>query len=146
VTGPSSLFVYGTLMPGRLRWPLLEPYAIAHRPADVPGTIYDSGRGWPVAKFFATTDTAKLFATTDTAKFFAPAAACVPGVLVEVDPLSLAECLEIIDEVEDTATDLLRRVVVTTTVGARAWAYHYPHVTAGFVPISRWDVDPAHER
>ena len=34
---PPRLFVYGTLQPGRLRWPFLEPFAGGHRPADVVG-------------------------------------------------------------------------------------------------------------
>ena len=47
---PPCLFVYGTLQPGRLRWPFLEPFAIGHRPADVYGELFDSGYGWPVAR------------------------------------------------------------------------------------------------
>jgi hypothetical protein len=38
---PPRLFVYGTLQPGRLRWPALAPYAAGHRPAAVPGRLYD---------------------------------------------------------------------------------------------------------
>ena len=48
---PPRLFVYGTLQPGRLRWPFLEPFALAHRPATVAGRLYDSGKGWPAAVF-----------------------------------------------------------------------------------------------
>ena len=46
---PPCLFVYGTLQPGHLRWPFLEPFAIGHGPADVYGQLFDSGDGWPVA-------------------------------------------------------------------------------------------------
>jgi gamma-glutamylcyclotransferase (GGCT)/AIG2-like uncharacterized protein YtfP len=117
------LFVYGTLMPGRLRWPLLQPFARVHRAAAVPGTIYDSGQGWPVA----------VFANGDSA-----GGTLVPGVLVELDPGRLDEALPVIDEVEDTAIDKLRRIVVTTTDGVTAWAYHHPSPVDGLTPIECW--------
>jgi gamma-glutamylcyclotransferase (GGCT)/AIG2-like uncharacterized protein YtfP len=116
---PPRLFVYGTLMPGRLRWPILERFAIASREALVPGTIYDSGEGWPVA----------VFADLDDV---------VPGVLVDLDPSSLEDALPILDDVEDTATDKLRRIVVTTTEGDAAWAYHHPAEVVGLARIESW--------
>jgi len=115
---PPRLFVYGTLMPGRLRWPLLEPFAAAHRAASVPGAIYDSGEGWPIAAF-------------------ADGEQTVPGVLVDLDPAQLDAALPLLDEVEDTATDKLRRIVVTTTDGATAWAYHH-HPVEGLPQIDAW--------
>jgi gamma-glutamylcyclotransferase (GGCT)/AIG2-like uncharacterized protein YtfP len=114
-----QVFVYGTLMPGRLRWPTLERYAVMARSAEVPGALYDSGNGWPVA----------VFGSGD---------AVIPGVLVELDPGQVDEALPVLDDVEDTATDLLRRIVVTTTDGERAWAYHWPHDVARMRRIDRW--------
>jgi gamma-glutamylcyclotransferase (GGCT)/AIG2-like uncharacterized protein YtfP len=122
---PPRLFVYGTLQPDRLRWPLLEPYATGHRPATVPGTLYDSGNGWPVVDFAARDHD-------------------VPGVLVDLDPGSLDEALGLLDHVEGTVTDLLRRIVVTTRDGLSAWAYHWPGATSGMRRIDRWD--PTDER
>ena len=116
---PPRVFVYGTLMPGRLRWALLQPFAGASRDAEVPGTIYDSGEGWPVA-------------------VFADGEAVVPGVLVDLDPDQLATALPLLDDVEDAATDKLRRIVVTTTDGATAWAYHHPHAVDGMTQIEAW--------
>lgn len=113
------LFVYGTLQPGRLRWPLLAPFAVGHRPADVRGTIYDTGYGWPVA-------------------VFAPSDHCVPGTLVDLDRERLDEALGVLDDVEATATDLLRRIAVTTTDGDLAWTYHCDHPTDAMVRIARW--------
>jgi gamma-glutamylcyclotransferase (GGCT)/AIG2-like uncharacterized protein YtfP len=113
------LFVYGTLMPGRLRWPILEPFATAYRDATVPGTIYDSREGWPVA-------------------VFAEGTATVPGVLVDLDPAWVTTALPILDDVEDTATDKLRRIVIATTDGARAWAYHHHHPVDGLRRIGSW--------
>ena len=48
------------------------------------------------------------------------------------------EALPILDEVEDTATDTLRRIEVMTIDGVPAWAYHYTHSTERFVRIDRW--------
>jgi gamma-glutamylcyclotransferase (GGCT)/AIG2-like uncharacterized protein YtfP len=116
---PPRLFVYGTLMPGRLRWPILERFAVASRDARVPGTIYDSAEGWPVA----------VFADRDEV---------VPGVLVDLDPSTLDQALQILDDVEDTATDTLRRIIVTTTEGDAAWAYHHPAEVVGLERIDAW--------
>ena len=125
----SCLFVYGTLMPQRLRWPFLAPFAVGHRPAIVPGAIFDSGRGWPVAVF---TDADALAPGG-----MAPGS-MVPGVLVDLDPLRLDEALAILDGVEGTATDTLRRIVVSTTDGATAWAYHCSKPVDGMSQIESW--------
>lgn len=122
---PARLFVYGTLQPGRLRWPTLERYAEGHRPASVPGRIYDAGYGWPVADFERSD-------------------AQVPGTLVDLDRRRLDEALLVLDEVEATATDLLGRILITTTDGERAWTYHCHRVLAGFTQIERWDSPVEH--
>ena len=72
---PPRLFVYGTLQPGRLRWPFLEPFALGHRPATLAGLLYDTGQGWPAATF-------------DGAGHHV-----VPGTLVELDPERADEAL-----------------------------------------------------
>ena len=117
---PPRLFAYGTLQPGRLRWWFLAPFAVGHRAAEVAGRIYDSGYGWPVATFGATTE-------------------LVPGTVIDLDAARADEAIELLDEVEATATDLLRRIVVTTTSGEQAWAYHCDRPTAGMVQIAEWD-------
>jgi len=114
------LFVYGTLQPGHLRWPFLEPFATGCRPASVPGRIYDAGCGWPVADFGWSDE-------------------YVPGTLIHLDQRRIDEALVVLDEVEATATELLRRIVVTTTDGERAWTYHCDKVVDGFTLIERWD-------
>lgn len=45
------LFVYGTLMPGHLRWPLIERYVADARPAAVAGRLFDTGHDFPAATF-----------------------------------------------------------------------------------------------
>ena len=118
--GPNRLFVYGTLQPGRLRWPFLEPFAIGHRPAHVYGELFDSGYGWPVARLGTS--------VVDR----------VPGTLVDLDPERADEALAVMDDVEATATDLLARVTVTTIDGRAAWAYHCAAPEPGMTRISRW--------
>lgn len=113
------LFVYGTLQPGRLRWPFLAPYTTGHRPALAAGRIYDTGNGWPVA----------VFGTSEH---------LVPGTVVDLDSPRVDEALSVLDDVEATATDLLRRVVVTTTAGVRAWTYHCDELPPGATRIARW--------
>ena len=115
----TCLFAYGTLQPGRLRWPLLEPFVARHRAAHARGRIYDSGAGWPVT-------------------VFEDAADPVPGTIMELDRQRLDELLVMLDDVETTATGLLTRIVVTTTAGETAWAYHWSGSTSGMTPIARW--------
>jgi gamma-glutamylcyclotransferase (GGCT)/AIG2-like uncharacterized protein YtfP len=117
---PPRLFVYGTLQPGRLRWPFLEPFVVGHGPATVPGRLYDSGFGWPVATFDAIEP------------------ALVPGTLVDLDPERADEALAVMDDVEATATDLLARVAVTTVDGDAAWTYHCAAPEPGMVRIPSW--------
>ena len=113
------LFAYGTLQPDRLRWPYLAPCVVGFRPAFVDGTLYDTGAGWPVATFGRSGHR-------------------VPGTLVDLDPTLLAEALGVLDDVESTATNVLRRIVVTTTAGDRAWTYHCDRPTDEMVRIPRW--------
>jgi gamma-glutamylcyclotransferase (GGCT)/AIG2-like uncharacterized protein YtfP len=117
--GPPRLFAYGTLQPDRLRWSFVAPFALGHHPADVPGRLYDSGFGWPVAVF---DDGPTL----------------VPGTLIDLDPSRLVDALQILDEVEATATDLMARIEVTTSEGPLAWSYTCVGSTAGMTPIARW--------
>jgi gamma-glutamylcyclotransferase (GGCT)/AIG2-like uncharacterized protein YtfP len=117
------VFVYGTLMPGHLRWPLLGPHARAWREAEVPGTLYDTGHGYPAATFREGTT-------------------AVPGWLVDLRPGIDADVLRELDEVEGVASGLYDRVVVRATDGTEAWSYTWAGPTDAFTPIARW-VDPS---
>ena len=118
--GPAAVFVYGTLMPGRLRWPLNDLQATGHRAAAVPGRMLDTGQGWPAALFDDDT------ATT------------VPGVLVELRREWLADLLAELDLVEGVDTGHYERVLVTTADGAAAWAWSTLQDTSRFTPIDAW--------
>jgi hypothetical protein len=45
------LFVYGTTMPGHVRYPLIQEFVAETTPDRVSGQLFDSGLGYPVAKF-----------------------------------------------------------------------------------------------
>lgn len=95
----SALFVYGTLMPGHLRWPALRPYAVATERATVPGRLWDTGRGYPAARFGDAGDGGEI-----------------PGVLVAVEPERIAEAVAVLDRIEVEGV-LYRRVSVVTSAG-----------------------------
>ena len=102
----SHLFVYGTLQPGDVRWPLLAPYVADDGvPDTVAGRVYDTGRGYPAACFDE------------------------PGTILgrtyhwRTDRLD--EALAVIDEEESSVEGGYVRVAVTTASGRRAWAYEY---------------------
>jgi gamma-glutamylcyclotransferase (GGCT)/AIG2-like uncharacterized protein YtfP len=120
MSAPTSVFVYGTLMPGRLRWPLLERHCLGFRHAAVQGRLFDTGRGWPAAVFDE------------------HAATTVPGVLVELRSEGLDGLLAELDLVEGVDHGHYERIVVTTVDGARAWAWSTLQDTSRYTPIDAW--------
>ncbi|MEJ7801100.1 MAG: gamma-glutamylcyclotransferase family protein [Ilumatobacter sp.] len=100
------LFVYGTLRPGDVRWPMLEPFVDDEGVDDsAPGAVFDTGLDYPAAVFGGegrlTGRTYGLRADT-------------------VD-----EALRVLDIEEETVAGLYRRVEITTGNGLTAWAYEY---------------------
>jgi gamma-glutamylcyclotransferase (GGCT)/AIG2-like uncharacterized protein YtfP len=122
----TSLFVYGTLMPGRLRWGLLAAVAVASRPDTVAGRLYDTGEGWPAARFHRPLDAEPLEAGCE---------GSIPGWLIGVDPGALRSLLPVLDEVETG----FRRVRLRTGAGEEAWAYEVVERQAGWPAIDRWE-------
>jgi gamma-glutamylcyclotransferase (GGCT)/AIG2-like uncharacterized protein YtfP len=139
-----ALFVYGTLLPGHLRWRMLEPHQSSHGHARSCGQLYDTGNGWPAAVFDA--------------PGIAAGRPAVRGAIVRFPAGSLASLLPALDEMEgigpvpDGRIDpyVRRKVLVTTFVGGPgpdqylewAWAYHATSVGASWRPIDEW-VDQA---
>lgn len=100
------LFVYGTLRPGDVRWPLLEPFVADGGVDDtVGGQVFDTGLGYPAA----------VFGPTGT----------IVGRTYPLRTDRLDEALAVLDDEEDTVAGLYRRVEVVTGSGIRAWAYAY---------------------
>jgi len=126
-----ALFVYGTLMPGHLRWPMLAPHAISQRPATSPGTLYDTGNGWPAA----------VFGPADTAPD-------VPGWVVWVPRSRAGEVLRELDEMEgigappDPIVDPYVRRRVDIDASTQAWAYDATRIGPGWTVIDAWMDQP----
>lgn len=100
------LFVYGTLRPGQQRWQHLAPFVIDDGRSDsVNGALYDTGRGYPAARF--------------------DRSGSIHGMVYTLRAERLDECLHLLDEVEGAVIDLFHRVTVTTSSGLAAWAYEY---------------------
>lgn len=100
------LFVYGTLRPGDVRWSFLEPWVVDDGVDDaVPGSLYDTGLGYPAAIF--------------------DGRGTILGRTYELRRATLDEALAVIDEEEGTVSGLYHRVEVRTRTGIDAWAYSY---------------------
>lgn len=109
------LFVYGTLKPGRSRWPQLEPFiAPGTTPAEatVRGQLWDTGWGWP-------------------ALTVGPGS--VGGVLVALNATRIADAIPRLDEIEGVNSGLFERVQTWTIDGVACWLYRWPGATDGFV-------------
>ncbi|HEX7135725.1 MAG TPA: gamma-glutamylcyclotransferase family protein [Iamia sp.] len=117
------LFVYGTLMPGHLRWPVLEPHALSWRPAAVEGHLYDTGEGWPAA-------------------VFTPGGDLVKGWAVDLDPGVAEVVMAHLDEVEGVAHGLFHRVEVTLLDGEAVVAYELSTSPAALARIADWEGHP----
>ena len=109
---PAVLFAYGTLLPGEPRWGFLAPFALdAGTPAAVAGWLFDTGHGYPAARF--------AWEASDTT------APVIHGTAFAIDPTRLAEAWHVLDEVEGAVAGLYRRVTVRLVDGAVACAYEY---------------------
>jgi gamma-glutamylcyclotransferase (GGCT)/AIG2-like uncharacterized protein YtfP len=114
------VFVYGTLLPGEERWPLLAPFAVAWEAASVRGALFDTGYGYPALVLVLEGDTVGE----------------VPGVVVELDPERVDAAVRLLDRIEG-AGHLYRRVEVRTRVGP-AFTYEWLGGTDGMARIARW--------
>lgn len=102
----AHLFVYGTLRPGEVRWPILSPFVAGDGVDDtVTGTLHDSGLGYPAARFGG--------------------AGTIRGRVYPLAPERLATALAVLDDEEGSVAGAFRRVAVTTATGVIAWAYEY---------------------
>jgi gamma-glutamylcyclotransferase (GGCT)/AIG2-like uncharacterized protein YtfP len=115
----TDLFVYGTLRPGQLRWPFLEPFVTDEgHDESVAGTLYDTGHGYPAARF--------------------EGSGTIRGRIFALRHERLSEALAVLDEVEGAVLDLFDRVAVTTVSGREAWAYQL-NGASPFVEIASGD-------
>lgn len=102
----TRVFVYGTLRPGDVRWPLLQPFVASAGFADeVDGELFDTGLDYPAAVFGGS--------------------GRIVGETFELIAATLELALAVLDDEEDTVAGLYRRVAITTRSGHDAWAYEY---------------------
>lgn len=123
---PPTLFAYGTLLPGEPRWGFLAPFVRGEGvPAAVAGWLFDTGRGYPAARFAGE--------SAD------PTAPVIHGTAFPLDPASLDEAWRVLDEVEGAVAGLYRRVVVRLADGTPACAYEYgTGLDLRPIPSGRW--------
>ena len=112
------VFIYGTLLPGEERWPVLEPFAVELTASAVSGALYDTGYGYPAAVF------------SEPGR--------IEGTLVRLDRIRLTVALVTLDEVEAVEHGLYESTVVASDHGP-AWSYEYRGGIDRLVRIgSRW--------
>lgn len=115
----SHVFVYGTLLPGHLRWPSIRRWVVAHHDDTVAGRLYDTGHGYPAACFDE------------------PGA--VPGRVLALAAGAEVRVLALLDRIE--GPDYERRLVTTGT-GGRAVTYHWVGPRGALLPLDgRWPAD-----
>jgi gamma-glutamylcyclotransferase (GGCT)/AIG2-like uncharacterized protein YtfP len=113
------LFVYGTLMPGRLRWPHVADAVAARRPATVTGTLYDTGNGYPALVLAGR--------------------GLVEGWLLGFRATGAPAIMARLDEVEGPD---YRRAMVTAHDGTEAVTYEWTGPLAAFTVLAgRWEDD-----
>jgi len=102
----ANLFVYGTLRPGDVRWPLLAQFVTDDGVDDTAsGTVFDTGLGYPAAVFGGD--------------------GSIRGRTYGLRDDRLDEALDVLDEEEGTVAGLYERVEIITASGLVAWAYAY---------------------
>jgi gamma-glutamylcyclotransferase (GGCT)/AIG2-like uncharacterized protein YtfP len=116
-TSGTYVFVYGTTMPGHLRYPYIEAYVAEATPDSVDGRLYDTGQGYPAAVFGASTET-------------------IEGYVLRLRPDRAVEALRAFTEME---AGLFHPTKVTTQRGIEASAYEWLGPTDGLTPLrGKW--------
>ncbi|MEL6891525.1 MAG: gamma-glutamylcyclotransferase [Actinomycetota bacterium] len=125
------VFVYGTLLPGDVRFPMMRPFVVDDGWADtVRGRLFDTGLDYP-ALVLDDTDTdigGETLGAAGSSGVATPQTATAPLVIGRTFTLLAAtidEALDVLDEVEGVVGGRYRRVAVTTATGVAAWAYEY---------------------
>jgi gamma-glutamylcyclotransferase (GGCT)/AIG2-like uncharacterized protein YtfP len=115
-TGDTYVFVYGTTMPGHLRYPLIEGFVASQAPDRASGRLYDTGVGFPAAKFGGQ--------------------GTIEGYLLRLRPDRVSEALRTFTEIEAGQYD---RVTITTASGVAAYAYEFIGSTTDMTELNgRW--------
>jgi gamma-glutamylcyclotransferase (GGCT)/AIG2-like uncharacterized protein YtfP len=108
------VFVYGTTMPGHLRYQHIEGFVAEATRDTASGRLYDSGAGYPAATFGAGLGT-------------------VEGYLLRLRPDRAREALPTFTEIE---AGLFHPATVTTGGGVAATTYEWIGSTHGLPPLT----------
>lgn len=119
MTSLDQIFIYGTLIPGHERWPLLEDFVTAADFDTTRGRLFDTGAGYPAARFDGTGT------ITDQ----------IQGMRMTIDADLVDDCLELMDEIEGAVVGLYHRVIIDTDGGHKAWSYQYGLGFDELIPI-----------
>jgi gamma-glutamylcyclotransferase (GGCT)/AIG2-like uncharacterized protein YtfP len=107
VSGVGNVFVYGTLLPGQVRWRHLAPFVVDEGVPDaVAGRLFDTGLGYPAA-------------------LFDDASSRIVGRTFVLLNASREQALARLDEIEGAVAGLYARVTVRTDAGLTAYAYEF---------------------
>ena len=102
----TQLFVYGTLLPGEVRWRHLEQFVEGDGVRDVVrGTLYDTGLGYPAFVHEGTGE--------------------VHGMRFALRAGTRDSALDVLDEIEGAVAGLYRRISLSTDAGVRVFVYEY---------------------
>ena len=116
-----SLFVYGTSMPGMTRYGAISQYVTGSARDAVAGLLYDSGLGYPLAKFGPGGDVRDFVLSLD----------------ADTADAAMAELTRV-------EAGLFHPVKVRTRSGVTAYAYEYLGATDNLPRIDVWDGSTAH--
>lgn len=121
---------------------MLEPWATDWEEAEIAGDLWDTGAGWPAARFAAP----HLDGTIPDAP--GPGASSVPGWWVRFEAHALGRVIEDLDAMEgigtppDPLVDPYVRVEIVVPAVGTAWAYHATRISPGWRRIDRWTDQP----
>ncbi len=131
---PAAVFVYGTLLPGHLRWHLVDPFVAASHPARAAGRLYDTGRRYPAARF-----------TPGNGEPPSAPRGVVHGAVLRLRPERVGAALEVLDLVEGVEYE---RIQIEAAHDAPpgttpCWTYEWIAGPARLValPDGRWTGD-----
>ncbi len=111
-------FMYGTMMPGHLRYPAIDDFVATTSPDKISGRLFDSGAKYPAGKFGGGGE--------------------ISGFVLRLSPDSAKEAAAVIAELEG---NLFRPQTVKTKAGVTAIAYEFNGSTDGLaaIPSGVWD-------
>jgi gamma-glutamylcyclotransferase (GGCT)/AIG2-like uncharacterized protein YtfP len=114
-----TLFAYGTLLPGDVRWHFLQRFVTDDGSVDrADGRLFDTGEGYPAAVFDdgIQADGIQADGIQDSV---------IHGRVFTLVADLVDEALATLDEVEGAVAGDYRRIEIVTHEGRAAWAYAY---------------------